>query len=80
MLTSSEFCHCGSLSLKAVWEQANCAPSRLALAATFSYSAARAAASRSLINRFRSLLLSFLPSFPYMSCGDIKEDSSVIQE
>mmetsp|Transcript_116515 Transcript_116515/g.238303 ORF Transcript_116515/g.238303 Transcript_116515/m.238303 type:complete len:372 (-) Transcript_116515:678-1793(-) len=66
-LMSSEFCHWGSFSLTAVCEQANCAPSRLAFAATFSYSAARAAASRSFINRFRSLLLSFFPFLPYNS-------------
>mmetsp|Transcript_35523 Transcript_35523/g.60402 ORF Transcript_35523/g.60402 Transcript_35523/m.60402 type:complete len:249 (+) Transcript_35523:1300-2046(+) len=61
MLISREFCHWGSFSFTAVWEHANCAPSTEALAACFSYSAARAAASRALMSFLRSLLLSFLP-------------------
>mmetsp|Transcript_6432 Transcript_6432/g.13391 ORF Transcript_6432/g.13391 Transcript_6432/m.13391 type:complete len:229 (-) Transcript_6432:440-1126(-) len=64
MFMSSWFCHWGSFSLTAVWEQANWAPSAEALAAVFSYSAARSAAWRALRRRLRSLLESFLPSGP----------------
>ena len=53
ILISTLFCHCGSFSFIAVWEQANWAPSTEALAAAFSKAFARSSASRCLRIFFR---------------------------